>query len=236
MVPPMNSFCTFAEQCGSYDRVSHLPGFTEGHNLCDQCWAHSSGDVYALLFDYLDLSQLIARRDGHSDAKIARPKPASTPPIDLNVDTLRSDMAVGLLGAEVGLRRALAVPVRVNLHVREGFSVQQSVSFVGPRVDALAGMDEIPLGDAPTSGVEVLTYLRELHRRARRVAGLSDLTIALPGPCPKCAVNALSRRDGSDTVNCGSCRHAWPWADYQKHVTLQVTEISLPSVAEKRGG
>ena len=227
----MSSFCRLAEQCENYDRVSHLPGLSLGYNLCDPCLAHSTGDVSALIFDYLDLSQLIARRDGHSESKISRPKPASMPPIDLNIDTLRRQMAVALVDAEMMLRRACGIPVRINLHVRDGFSVQQAVSFLAPRVDALAGVSAVPgwtdEGDPP-SGVQVLLSLRDLHRTAQRVVGVTDLTISLPGPCPRCHVSALSRRNGSGTVDCGSCRYAWPWDEYQKHVTLQVTAIPPP--------
>jgi hypothetical protein len=222
----MGSLCVLGAECEWYERG---PSPSHGFNLCDGCTTHCRADVSALVYDYVDLSQVIARRDGHSEAKISRPKPSSTPPIDLAVDTLRSDITGALLTAELVVRQALALSARPNLHVRDGFNVQQAAGLVAAHVDALAGLAVPPWAAAADNmdltGADLLMRLRSLHSRARRTAGLADLTVALPGYCPKCQAQALSRRDGCDTVHCGSCRFAWPWAEYQRHVTLVVTQI-----------
>lgn len=177
-----------------------------------------------MAYDFVDLSQVIARRNGHSDVKISRPKPESMPPIDLNVFTMRDDIALAFVQTEVDLRRATASPARDNRHVRDGFNVQQAASFIVPRLDTLAGVPSMPSwGDV--SGVAVLLGLRDMHRVARRVCGTAELVTSLPGYCEKCRVPALSRRDGSDTVHCAACRHDQPWEAYRRRVTLVVHSI-----------
>lgn len=219
----MSRLCVLGADC---DRYQSAPGDTWGFNLCDTCHSHFTNDVASLLYTYLDLCQHIARKDGHSEAKISRPKPASTPPIDLNVHTLRSDVEAALLDAERDLRFAADGPLRDPANVREGFNVQTAVDYVRPRVDALAGL---PFGPGH------LLRLRSLRLKARTAMGLADLTISLPGFCPKCHVQGgLTRRDGTEAVVCGSCRHAMHWSDYQRLVTLVVTEI--PSPARNREG
>jgi hypothetical protein len=227
----MSSLCSFGSACESFDKSTAAAGATYGFHICNRCLAHYVGDISALLFDYLDLSQIIARRDGHSESKISRPKPASVPPIDLNVDAARSAIAEALGLVEMDLRTATGTRPRYTLHARSGYNVQQAVAFIAPRVDTLAGLQDLPSwSDAydheDATGVSALTDLSRLHRRARRMCGLSELTIALPGYCEKCHVAALSRRDGSDTVHCGSCGFAQPWDAYRKRVTLRVTEIN----------
>jgi hypothetical protein len=215
----MSRLCILGADCDRYQ--SATPGDTWGFNLCDTCHSHFTNDVASLLYTYVDLCQHIARRDGHSEAKIARPKPASTPPIDLNVYTLRSDITAAVFAAETDLRAVYAMPPREIDNVREGFNVQAAVMYVRPRVDQLAGLP---------GGPEHLLLLRSLRLKARKVMGLADLTIALPGFCPKCHVQGgLTRRDGTEAVVCGSCRHAMHWSDYQKLVTLVVTEIPSPT-------
>lgn len=223
----MSTFCALGESCERYDKAAKAPGLSYGYNLCDSCTDHCAADVAALVYDYVDLSQIIARRDGQTEVKIFRPKPASVPPIDLGVDTLRSAIMGELLTGELAVRSAVKLPARVNLHVRDGFNVQQAATVVAKHVDTLAGLASVPawVDNTESSGVQVLTGLRSLHRRSRGAVGLLDLTIALPGYCPKCRAQALSRRDGSDTVHCSACSFAWSWLQYQRHVTLVVTQI-----------
>lgn len=221
----MSQLCLLAEQCERFDTIAKLPATTDGRNLCETCERHCAGDINALVYDYVDLSQLIAKRNTIVESDITRPRPRSTPPIDLRIDTLRSDIALALIVAEVAVRRACQLPARPNRHVRDGFNVQQAVRVVAPRTDLLAGLDT---DDPDEPGTALLGRLRALHRTARRVTGVAELRIALPGICPKCQMHALSRRDGSETVTCGGCGFAWAWADYQRHVTLQVTQISPP--------
>lgn len=219
----MSQFCTLGAFCDSRDRKTGRPGESHGYNLCELCAEKALGDVAGLLYDFVDLSQVIARRDGRSDVKISRPKPESIPPIDLAVDTMRSDVEQALLRAEMMVRYADQLPARDGSNARAGYNVDQAVRIVLPRLELLAGLY---LLQPPVTGPAVINELRSLHRRARTLLGRNELKVALPGACPKCkVVSSLSRRDGSDTVSCGSCEHRMTRDQYQQAVTLVVTEV-----------
>jgi hypothetical protein len=164
-----------------------------------------------LRYDYVDLSQLIAKRGGVSDAKIARPKPGSVPLIDVEVFTLRSDIAGVARHAELGLRRHLGGAAYAPENVREGYALSSSVAYLSPRVDDMARMPAI-LGlwaaEVPSrlDGAGLLVLLGDLHRRARRVCGLEPKIIGLPGDCPRCAMTLLRRYDDDPgRIWCGFC-------------------------------
>lgn len=214
----MSRLCTLGGFCNGRDQHKGWPAYSHGYNLCELCAEKTLGDVAALVYDFVDLSQIVARRQGHSDTKISRPKPESVPPIDLAVDTLRSDIERTLLLAEEQVRVTQRLPVRGGTaNARAGYNVDQAVKIILPHLDALAGT---------ILGVEVISELQWLHRQARKLLGRIELKVALPGACPKCKViSSLSRRDGSDTVSCGSCEHRMTRDQYQKAVTLVVTEV-----------
>lgn len=223
----MSQLCALGENCDRFDRKTGVPGETFGYNLCNTCFAHSTADISALVYDYVDLSQIIARKDGHSEAKISRPKPASTPPIDLAVFTLRDDIEWVLLQAEYEVRHMEGGPQRDTAHARGGHNVSTSVPFLLDRLEKLAGLKNPSRKNPapPDTGPEIIHALRRFHMHARRILGRDELNIALPGACPQCHAPRLSRRDGSETVTCAACGVAIPWTVYQKLVTLAITKI-----------
>lgn len=193
------TFCVLGENCSVYDRRTETSGISFRNPLCEGCRNRSRRELHLLRYDYVDLSQLIAKRDGNSEAKIARPKPGSVPVIDVDVFTLRSEIAEVARNAEVALRAHLG-----NLHppapVREGYALSSSVAYLGPRVDDMA---RVPVfvalwaseGAYEVDGAQVLVLLGALHRRARRVCGVDPKVIRVPGLCPSCSVPALRRHD-----------------------------------------
>ena len=75
-------------------------------------------------------------------------------------------------------------------------------------------------GEATTTYAEVsgmrgaLTFF-DLHRRTRRVAGLTKLTHRIVGVfCPWCEQPALERVSGSSTVDCRGCGKEIPEKHY----------------------
>lgn len=223
----MSRLCRLGPFCDRYNRRTGFPGETGGFNLCETCAVHAVSDIAALLYDFVDLSQIVARHAARSEAKISRPKPESVPPLDMSVVALRDDIEGVLCRAEQELRRLHRLPLRTPRNARPGYNVDQALAIVLPRLEVLAGLEPLP-PDAwpPTTGAEMVSVLRQLHRRAHALLGRKDLTVALPGACPAChAMKTLSRRDGSDTVLCGSCGHAMTWDAYRKSVTLVVTEV-----------
>lgn len=156
-----------------------------------------------LRYDYVDLSQLIPKKDSFSESKISRPKPESSPPLDIAVFTLRSDLAWYCVGAEVRLRSRLGMLHAGYRPMREGYGLDAAVRFLSPRVDELAAM---PAMADLISGVEYLMAFSDLHRRARKVCGLDPRTISVPGDCPKCLTPTLRRHDDNpDRIWCARC-------------------------------
>jgi hypothetical protein len=229
----MSSHCLFDEMCFDYDSTTRMAATTFGYNLCPMCHTRSVGAVSALVFDYVDLSQMIERRQGHSDSKIARPKPESAPPIDLVVDTLRSDIAEALESCEYVVREVRREHVASLGATRQGHRVQRAARLVSRHVEQFAGL-ALPAwfqisdddGGPPFCGVDALLMVRRLHDQARRLLGVTDLVITLPGYCERCRLSTLRRRNGSDTVQCAACMAVQPWSEYQKRVTLTVTHTS----------
>lgn len=186
-------------------------------------------DIRCLTFDYVDLSQLIARTEQPSDAKIARPKPKSQPPIDLDVDDLRTRITETVWIWQQALRWASGLPALDNAPARDGWRVSVAVAALLPRVQLWADLP--PVGAFHDGRDEPLTWvdgfngierLRQLHRQARMRAGLTPKNISLPGECPQCGTHALYRRDGTDAVSCGNCRGSWTYDDYSRYVRLMI--------------
>lgn len=208
-----NNLCAFAENCDGN-------GATIVGNACAECVTNTARDIRALVYDFVDLTQLIpVERRIPTDA-IHRPKPGPTMPVDTNILTLCDDIRVLLIHWERRLRIA-----RTTEAVRAGYAVQRAADTVAPRVDIIAGITDAD--GVYGNGVDALLRLRELHRIARRRVGHHARTIALPGECPDriCRARTLTRKDGTDTVTCATCRASWAYADYQQYVTLRVTRI-----------
>jgi hypothetical protein len=173
----------------------------------------------------LGVAQLMSRRQVLSEAEISRPKPGSSPPIDIQVFTLRSVIAEVAQTAERELRRHLGM-LHASVPVREGYGLSDAVGFLHPRVDDLARLP--PVGALwgsqraadgvevqELTGVQVLVLLGSLHRQARRVCGVDPRTVRLPGLCPTCSVPALTRsQDDLGRVWCGHCQARYTQQQY----------------------
>lgn len=221
--------CAFGSDCPEIDAVSGVPPATD-RELCSRCEIHSSRDVGRLPLDYVDLAQLLERRQGHADAKIARPAPASTPPIALHIDALMRDIAWRLEVWEPPVREAAGLSAVPRTAQRHGFVVQQAAATIACRVTVLAGLPPtwgydagLDAGPVLRSGLQGLAGLRELHRRSRGLLGLTRRTIRLPGDCSRCGAWALRRDEGTDTVYCDECHQRWTLTEYERYVGLMVT-------------
>lgn len=184
-----------------------------------------------LRFDYVDLSQLVSKKDGHSEVKISRPKPESSPPLDMLVVTLRWDMVWTTRKAEDHLRAHIQDRPRVDLPVREGFSLDCSIRYLSPRVDDLARLPEAagPVGEDGMvySGVDLLRLIGVLHSQARKVCGLDPRTITVPGDCPSCAAPSLRRLDDNpEKIWCVHCHLRLSKDDYYRVQRLQFAPVT----------
>lgn len=221
-------FCILAENCSVFDRNTKTSGLSRHNPLCEGCRNRSKRELNLLRYDYVDLSQLIAKSGGLSEAKISRPKPESSPTVDLSILTLRSEIWGTAAWAENALRTHLGM-LRVPTKVREGYGLSDAVFYLEPRVDALARM---PAVDGDLSGAELLLMLGELHRRARRVCGLDPRTIQVPGWCPSCSVPSLRRHDDDpERVWCAACNLQLAKEDYYAAQRMQFAPVTPASEA-----
>ena len=225
------TFCVLGENCSVFDRHTRTSGISRNNPLCEGCRNRARRELDLLRFDYVDLSQLIAKPDGHSDAKISRPKPESSETIDLGVFTLRSQISELARAAEEAVRIRLGMLHSSSSKVREGFALSSAVHFLYPRVDELAQTPMVPtrfdddLGDL--DGAQVLYLIGLLHRRARRVCGVDPRTVQVPGFCPSCSVPGLRRHDDDpERYWCAVCNVQIAQQDYYAAQRMQFAPVT----------
>jgi hypothetical protein len=217
------TFCVLGENCSVFDRAAKTPGISRFNPLCEGCRNRAKRELNQLRYDYVDLSQLIPKKDGQTEAKIARPKPESSPTIDVAVYTLRSDIAWQVTGAEVRLRVHLGDRSLPGDPRREGYSLDASIRYLEPRVQDLARLP--PLED--WGGPEYLVLFGELHRRSRRVCGLDPRTVSVPGFCPSCSVPSLRRHDDDpERIWCARCQGQLSREDYFAAQRMQFAPVT----------
>lgn len=225
------TFCALIENCSVYDTVAKLPGHSFVAPICQGCKDRSEMELNQLRLDYVDLTQMLPRTQVLSDANIHRPKPESSPPMNIGVFTLRGEIAYVVRLAADALRRELGSSVPRGLPVREGFGLDTDVRYLVPHVEDLAALAAVRAHwaiDAPESldldGTQILALVSLLHRRARRVLGLRAKVLAVPGTCPRCGVSAFRRSDDNvDLIWCHNCQLRIARGDYLDHMKFLLT-------------
>jgi ribosomal protein L37AE/L43A len=220
------TFCLLGENCSVFDRQNECPGISLHNPLCDGCRNRAEAELNLLRYDYVDLSQMVPKTGGHSEVKISRPKPESSPPLDMSVITLRSQLAWVAVQAELHLRVRLGNVLSVSLPVREGFGLDSSVRYLRARVDDLALLPAAagPVGEdgVALSGLDLIVMVGRLHRRVRQVIGVDPRTITVPGDCPQCSTPTLRRHDDdTERVWCCRCRLSMSKAEYHRAARMQ---------------
>ncbi len=201
--------------------------------ICDHCVECAERDIRLLPLDYFDLMRDLQRKAGASDVKIARPHPASSTPVDTNVDGLAREIHWALTCWEPALREAAGLSPEVVRNVRPGWAVANAVAVIAPRVAQLAALpltacyaDGLDGGPVERDGRDAIAQLRRLHRRARAILGITQLVFRLPGECSNgCTGWTLRRKAGADTVWCVACERRWTYEDYRRYVNLTLEDI-----------
>lgn len=223
------TFCVLGIQCSVFDPVEQLPGVAYAAPLCEGCRRRAESHLNLLRYDYVDLSQLVPRAERRAEVRIARPKPASSPPLNMGVFGLRARIAWVVLLAEQALREHVGeLHAALPLPVREGYALDTAVRYLQPRVDQLAVLpatsaywDVAGEQRVELDGAGVLAVFGVLHRSARKACGLDAAVITLPGDCPKCRASSLRRSaDEPGKVWCVHCRVTLTGAEYLQHVRL----------------
>jgi hypothetical protein len=237
--------------CREWDPYSKTPGWAVAGPLCETELRVAARDVPMLLFDFLDLEQMLPRP--LSQALDGQPsgKPGPPTPLALAPEALQAEIVHVLTTWEVEIRAGCnlsdpptfgpnlpwhtTVSKRPPLaRVRPGAAVQRAVGVLAPRLDVLARMPATAVQATGTEdpcedvyGWEAVLHLCRLHARARSMLGRTRRTAQLPGDCSGCGAFDLRRdepRDEGDPcpVYCGRCARQWSDDEYQRYVSLMV--------------
>jgi hypothetical protein len=206
--------CAAGDRCCGYDRPNdHAALLADPRTLlCGDCLTVAERDARLLLFDYIDLEQLLPvaltqALDTQSGYGGSREPPV---PLRVGVDELqRTIWWVTTCWAEVLVERhRLADPPyqrRVRdadpqTRVRDGYAVAWAVGVLSPRLPDLARVEPVELADYPLVDPEDATrhgslqlaelpgavgvlHLMRLHGRARAALGRVRRTTRVPGRC-----------------------------------------------------
>lgn len=197
--------------------------------LCQTCERKTERIVGQLPASVQQLTLSLARACAPSDGPAPPNKPASTPPINLTIDALRTEIVYTAAIWEEIVRENQNLSPRRKGSMRDGISIRTSVAILKPRTALLAtlpaaegyfhGVEAEPSRRTGLEGLRRLVLLWDLTREA---LGLTRIEIALPGHCPDCGAPALRRYDAGSTVWCEACRGRWPYAEYTAYVTCRL--------------
>lgn len=161
-------------------------------------------------------------------------------PLRLDVDALQRAIHAAVTAVEPAVREAARLSPEVTANVRHGWAVAAAVDVMAPRtalISTLAGQWGYLHGSVGDpvfwDGCDALRLFRRLHGRARAVLGVRELVHRLPGECSGCGLEALRRRDGSDTVHCAGCGRLWTLCDYRQYVSLVLDTLDTPTKQHK---
>lgn len=224
------TFCFLCTNCVVYDKQTNTAGVAGANGICYGCEDAMRSDLTKLRLDYVDLSQIIAKQGVISDAQIHRPKPESSPPINMAAFTLRGQIAYFVRLVATVIRRREKGINRPLGPMREGFLLDHDIRYLVEHTHLIAAMpatehywdvDNFALTDM--IGPEVVEELRRLHRRAREACGLEPPIINVPGDCPQCQTPGLRRSaDDDDKLWCQHCKTKLSGEQYSRAMKLQV--------------
>lgn len=224
------SACAYGPRCAGWDRAAQAAGLAYGGPLCADCELDAAREVAGLGRDHDDLGALIARRDVACDVRVTTSGEPAVP-LDLAVDALMRDIAWSLALWEDPVREAAGLTPAPTYPCRPAWTVGRALRVLTPRVSLLAALpamwcyaDGVDQACVERSGFDGLCALRRLHSRAFTVLGLSSPLVRLPGACPRCGTEALTRESAAEAVNriharvlcahCGMKIEADAYADY----------------------
>lgn len=226
-----------AEHCRARDEHGN-PADSDAP-LCFWCLEAAERDVRALVLDYRDLEQLLPpslgqRADGMPRARgDERPLPFAEHIFDLQHEIWHVTDAWDAVVRDVD--RLSEKPPRV----RAGWSVQQSVAILAPRLDRLAQTSGT-MWDYPGAtdrcseipGWQGVLDLARLHHRARGALGLNrdegELIVGVA--CPRCEIRSKLVRT-EDAVTCRGCKVRLEPGDYADWVAEDAARLGREDAA-----
>lgn len=222
-----NSYPTLGAHC-----LAPLGAATTGARaiprICQTCLGELEQMIRALPDDHQHLTNAIGRRTQTADGPANANKPQSTPPINLQIDAVRTRLVYTAALWEEILRDHCRLSPRRTGTMREKQSLIQSVRILAPRINVLAALPQTDgyfngpeCGMVRRDGMEGLRDMARLHTGIQHTLGHTTATIRLPGIC-SCGAQQLTRQTGTDTVTCTACGGAWTYAEYTANIRMLI--------------
>lgn len=227
------TFCLLGEACCVYDHSTQSPGITHGFPVCTGCHNRIRADLHRLRYDFIDLSQMIPKGDMRNDAHIFRPKPESSPPMNMAAYNLRAQIVyfIGVC-ATVVRRHDRSSPRGRAGAAREGFALDDDLRFLVARAGLLVALgpvehywrdDEFVL--STMDGPAIVAEVGSMHHRAKQLCGLEPRTLRVPGDCPHCLVASLRRLDDdTERIWCEHCSRAMTGDEYSAVMRMKIAD------------
>lgn len=239
----MTETCLAGRRCACYDHQNQHSALIRHPGICPDCIRVGERAAAQLVLDYRDLAGLLAASISQNLTGMPGGSSEGSVPIRVDVEALqRAIWWVTTAWAEVlaDLDRLAGLSKRT----RDGYAVQWACGILAPRVATLADLGDMEMADYPlttedaairhrsvaltiVSGAQAVLDLTWLHDRARGMLGLTEITRRLHGYCanPRCGRPNLQQRNGSDTVNCGTCGTGETREDYDRRINVLLISV-----------
>lgn len=185
--------------------------------VCGHCARDGLALVQSLPKRWADLRVALQPGQRGAGERIARPKPASRPP--LSSSTLDVVEAVEAHAERVDdlVRAVVGMPARAT------YRTLRRVVVLGAAAEL--ARQHWPRVMATTAAPRLLDDGARLARRVDVALGLDDVVHRLHAPCPACGLLTLLRRNGDDHVRCAACGSSWDERAYRHLVRVLAAEL-----------
>jgi ribosomal protein L37AE/L43A len=223
MTAERTHLCLNGSRCADiidgHARETEAPG-----TLCPDCLARTVNRVAGLPDQYVRLHAMIGERHAGLDPGIRRPKPGSTCPLNIHVDTLLGNIVeTTTLAAEV---LADVMGMGNPDHRPAELQVARCAAIVAPNLRRLLPLTHIEVmfwtasgtarGVTTTSGPAIVGDLDRLSTLAHFTLGQTRARIQRDLPCTRCKAKTVGRWAGSDDFDCGTCGSRFPEDDIRR--------------------
>lgn len=212
------------------------------NTFCDSCLVRTVAHVEAIPGQFASLHAMIGERHVGIDAGIRRPKPGSTVPLNLHIDTLMGEIvATTTMAAEI-----LADVMAMNNpeHYPAHKQVTACAAIIAPNLPRLLVLTGIEVmfwtksglghGITMTTGNRIVAELDKLASRAHFTLGLTRARAERDFACTRCRAKTVGRWAGSDDFDCTTCGSRFPEDDLRRQdkILLALVKRGLVSADE----
>jgi ribosomal protein S27E len=227
--------CHRGARCADHETDAANPALKRGapinptHGLCDPCTRLLHRSLLDIPQDYLDLE--VALTGCHDSL---RELVAATPELPVPISLTLAAVQAELLHEAQCWAESTAEVLGVwwdTQHARDsrpGAVLDRASRLLSRSISAFLALRDVVHATwlygvwttVERDGLDGALVFLDLHQRVRALTGQRRLVNHLPVPCPDCERTALTRDDGSETIECGACGQRLTWDQYEQSCTL----------------